>query len=233
MEGIGIDGGTLIVYTICFLIIAVAGYFVWPKLMKALAAKREQIKKTHEDAEAAQKTRENANKDADEFMKLKHQEANKLVDDAKNKAEEVAAGIIAKANTDAAKIKSDAQTEAKEKLDSVLSEARQDIINLSLAAAEQFIGDYYSDPQKSHALIADFFAHIPPETGNMGPGVTVTSAIPLEPDEKQTIIEIIKSPDATFVVDPSILGGIILNGKTRKIDNSIKTKTEHLKTSMH
>lgn len=235
MEGLGINGGAFIVSAICFLILFAIGLKFWPNLIRALMAMQAKIQKIHEDAAVAAQARANAEEDAEKIRQQARQEANHILEDTKGKAEVITTQMITEAQNQATAIRKQNEEDCRKQLEQVLLEARQDITNLAIAAAERVITDRLSDHRKDQLLIHDFFTHVPDEAHDLGTGVTVISAIPLLPAEQAEIEECIGAVQPTFVVDPSILGGLIVNysnGKVKTIDGSVRTKLNLLRTSI-
>ena len=235
MNGIGLDGGQFFIYLICLLIIVAFGWSQWGKLLDALEARRTAIRKTHENAAAAEEQLANAQRDSEQLVKEARKEAGKIAEDAQTKADQQTTQIIDDAKKQAQGIVDKAREDAKNQLDDVLAEARFHITELSIAAAEKLIGDTLNQDQ-SRMLINDFFAHVPEGVHDLGEGVTVTSAVPLSENEKADIERCIGAVNVVFNVNPSILGGIIItynNGRSvNSIDGSMATKLAALKSSM-
>lgn len=111
LQALGIDGKLLIEQAIAFLIlVAILGKFVYPALIKAIDARRDQIEagqkeaKQAEEALAEAETRvsdllADARKEADDILARSQQEASAMVVDAEDKAKARAEQIVADART--------------------------------------------------------------------------------------------------------------------------------------
>lgn len=111
LQALGIDGKLLLEQSIAFLILVfILGKFVYPALIKAIDARRDQIEagmKEAKQAEEALATAEakvsdmlaDARKEADEIIARSHQEATAMVADAEDKAKARAEQIVADART--------------------------------------------------------------------------------------------------------------------------------------
>jgi F-type H+-transporting ATPase subunit b len=111
LQALGIDGKLLIEQAIAFLILVfILGKFVYPALVKAIDARRDQIEAGMKEAKEAQEALEKAEvkvsdllvearREADEIIARSHQEATAMVADAEEKAKNRAEQIVADART--------------------------------------------------------------------------------------------------------------------------------------
>ncbi|HEY5668299.1 MAG TPA: F0F1 ATP synthase subunit B [Candidatus Saccharimonadales bacterium] len=111
LQALGIDGKLLIEQGIAFLILVfILGKFVYPALVKAIDARRDQIEAGMQEAKAAQEALEKAEAkvaellaearhEADDIIARSHQEATAMVADAEEKAKNRAEQIVADAHT--------------------------------------------------------------------------------------------------------------------------------------
>ncbi len=111
LQALGIDGKLLVEQAIAFLILVfILGKFVYPALVKAIDARRDQIEagmqEAKEAAEALEKAEAkvadmlaDARKEADEIIARSHQEATAMVADAEEKAKNRSEQIVADART--------------------------------------------------------------------------------------------------------------------------------------
>lgn len=153
LQALGIDGKLLIEQAIAFLIlVAILGKFVYPALVKAVDARREQIEAGMKEAKQAEEALAvaeakvadmlaDARKEADEIIARSHQEATAMVADAEDKAKTRAEQIVADART---------------QLDSDVRKAREalksDTIELVALATERIVGEKL-DAKKDASLI--------------------------------------------------------------------------------
>lgn len=110
LQALGIDGKLLIEQSIAFLILVfILGKFVYPALVKAIDARRDQIEAGMKEAKAAQEALEKAEakvadllaearKEADDIIARSHQETTAMVADAEEKAKNRAEQIVADAH---------------------------------------------------------------------------------------------------------------------------------------
>lgn len=155
LQALGIDGKLLIEQGLAFLIlVAVLGKFVYPALIKAVDARRDQIeagmKEAKEAAEALSKAEAkvsemlaDARKEADNVIARSHKEAGAMVAEAEEKAKTRADQII---------------KDAREQLNTDIAKARQalkkDTIELVALATEKIVKEKL-DEKKDSRLIAD------------------------------------------------------------------------------
>ncbi|MBX6334268.1 F0F1 ATP synthase subunit B [Candidatus Saccharibacteria bacterium] len=153
LSALGIDVGLLIQQAIAFLIlVAVLAKFVYPALIKAVDARREQIEASAREAKEAEEALANAEakvaemladarKEADDILARTQREAADLIADAESKAQARAEQIVA---------------DARAQLDVDVAKAREtlkkDTIELVALATERVIGEKL-DAQKDEALV--------------------------------------------------------------------------------
>ena len=90
----------------------------------------------------------------------------------------------------------------------------------------------YRLQSQTEQIISDIARNIA-ETGYVA--ATVTSARPLSEEIKQTVVEFIKAHDDArdvelkTVVDPQLIGGIIIDTPNQRLDTSVASKLKRLK----
>lgn len=152
-NALGLDVKLLITQTLAFLIlVAILGKFVYPALIKAIDARREQIeagqKEAKEASEALAKAEAKvadllaeARKEADEIIARSHKESGVMVAEAEEKAKTRAEQIVA---------------DARAQLDTEVAKARaalkKDTIELVALATEKVVKEKV-DAKKDAALI--------------------------------------------------------------------------------
>lgn len=153
LQALGIDAKLLIEQALAFLIlVAILGKFVYPALIKAIDARRDQIeagqKEAKEAAEALTKAETKVNdmlvdarKEADEIIARSHKESSAMVADAEEKAKTRADQIV---------------KDARAQLETDIAKARQalkkDTIELVAMATEKVVKEKL-DEQKDANLI--------------------------------------------------------------------------------
>ena len=99
---------------------------------------------------------------------------------------------------------------------------RSQVAAISIAVAQRLIGEAL-DEKRQQALINDFFSKVPADAKNLSGSVEVVSAMPLSDDEQSRAKKEIGARDVTFVVDPSILGGLIVRSDDKVVDGSVRS----------
>lgn len=152
-QALGLDAKLLIEQSIAFLIlVAILGKFVYPVLIKAIDARREQIesgmKEAKEAGEALVKAEAKveealaaARKDADEIISRSHQDAAAMIAEAEDKARVRAEQIVA-----------DARNQLESDVRKARAELKAETIKLVAYATEQVI-DQKLDQTKDNGLI--------------------------------------------------------------------------------
>jgi F-type H+-transporting ATPase subunit b len=154
-EALGLDGKLLIEQAIAFLIlVAILGKFVYPALVKAIDARRDQIEAGMKEAKQAEEALINAEakvadmladarKEADEIIARSHQEITAMISDAEEKAKTRADQIV---------------KDARAQLDTDVAKARralkEETIQLVALATEKVIGEKL-DERKDAGLIKE------------------------------------------------------------------------------
>jgi F0F1-type ATP synthase delta subunit len=81
-------------------------------------------------------------------------------------------------------------------------------------------------------VIGDFFTRIPAGATKLGGSVEVISALTLTSAEQGEVKDRLGVKNATFKVDPGILGGLIIRAGDRVIDGSVKSGVTGLAAQM-
>jgi len=89
-------------------------------------------------------------------------EANQIVEEARQQAEQVRVDLVAKAEEEAARIRARAQADADAERDRVLGEARAEVASLSVRLAEKVIGASL-DTDRQLALVDQYLAQLEAE----------------------------------------------------------------------
>lgn len=241
MLPLGLVPGVLLAQIINFIILLlVLRTIAYGPLLNMLQQRRERIAKGLEDARKAEERLANIEKDYQAKLDQARVEAQRMVAERTEAADQQAAAIIAKANEDVSRIRQQAQSDAELERNRILADLRTQVAALSMAAANKIVGATL-DEHRQQALINEFFSGVKSgkisvvEPGNMSGKVTVTSALPLSDAEQNSIKSDLTShgaSDVSFQVDPSILGGLVLRVGDRVVDASVAGKLEGLRQSL-
>lgn len=244
MEGLGINLGYLIVQVFNFLIVfTILVAWVYRPLLNMLRQRRENIAKGLEDARIAAEARENAEQAAEKILAQAQQEAAQLVREATGRGEEVQKEIKEAAEAEAVMIREAAQADAGQAKEQALGELRSQVAALAIAAAQKLIGESL-DEKRQHALIEEFFSGVKKGTVVLiegesisGDSAEVTSALPLTKSEQGTVTKDVTGKlggDAkvNFLVDPSILGGLVIRVGDKVLDGSVAGKLNDLRQNL-
>lgn len=228
MEALGINLGYLLVQIIAFIVLyTLLSRFLYTPLVNTLNERRTRIQRGLEDSAAAANARRNAEVEAEKIIAAARTEAARVIEDARGRGEEVARTIEAEARAEAERIRAEGGVRANEERDRQLADLRGQVASIATAMAQRLIGESL-DAKRQQALVNDFFTRVPATDRKLTGAVTVTSAMPLTPDEQQRIQRELRTDVAAFTVDPSILGGLVVRGEDRVIDGSVRSNLQEL-----
>ncbi len=223
LDALGINLGLLISQLVNFgLIFVLLTVLLWRPVTNMLEARAAKIQKGLQDAAAAASARRNAEAEAEKVLAAARAEANQIIEQARGRGEDAAKAVESLARTDAEKIRADARIEAETARNAELANLRGQVANIGVAIARRLIGESL-DTGKQQAIIADFFTRVPADARNLSGQVEVISAMPLEEGEQANIRNELGTGDVTFIVNPAILGGLIVRSGERVIDGSIRS----------
>lgn len=225
---LGINTGFLLAQIINFLaLFGLLTVVLWRPLVSMLDKRAATIQKGLEDAAAAANARRNAEVEADKIRNEARADVQRMIEEARSRADEVGKGVEAEARAEAEKIRAEARARATEERDRQLGELRSQVAAIAIAAAQRLIGENL-DQNRQQALINDFFAKVPADARSLSGNVTVISAMPLTDEEQNRVRAETGASDVTFTVDPSILGGLIIQAPDRVVDASVRNNLNAL-----
>lgn len=245
MDQLGLNLGYLLVQIFNFAILfVVLRAWVYKPILGLLERRRMAIAQGLEDARVAAEARANAEKEARGIVAEAQNSANQRIREASERAEAAARDILAQAEADAAKVRENARLEAEQERDRVLADLRGQIASLAIAAAQRLVQDSL-DERRQHALINEFFSGV--RSGSVqvleaeeisGAHAEVVSALPLTPEEQETVKRDILSrmgnqATVAFRVDPSILGGLVVRVGDKVLDGSMAGRLETMRQGLH
>ncbi|MCK6580206.1 MAG: F0F1 ATP synthase subunit B [Anaerolineae bacterium] len=229
---LGINTGFLLAQIVNFLLIFVLlSRLVWGPLMNMLDNRATTVQKGLEDAAEAARARRDAEADADKVLAAARAEAARIVEEARGRGEEVARGVETEARSEADSIRADARSRSEDERNRQLADLRGQVVAIAAAMSQRIIGETLDEKRQS-ALISDFFAKVPDAAKALGGSVEVVSAMPLSDAEQSSVKKQVKADNLTFVVDPSILGGLILRSEERVVDGSVRSNLSSMVGSL-
>ena len=243
MEALGINLGLLIVQIIAFIIVFLTlNAWVYKPMLDMMESRKKKIAQGLEDARIASEARADAQKDAGKILADAQAEASKIVRDATERAANAGKDVKAAAEAEAARAHEAALAETETERNRVLGDLRGQVAALAIAAAQKLVGDAL-DEKRQHALIDEFFSGVKAgkvvvldDAGFKGESAEVTSALPLNTGEQETvkksILDKVGAKAVAFRVDPSILGGLIIKVGDKVMDGSVAGKLDGLRQSL-
>lgn len=244
MDRLGINLGFFLFQVFNFTIIALVLYAVaYKPIVKMLEERKKKIAQGFEDAQVAAEARANAETEAEKIIAEANAKASDVVREATERAEAAGRDVRASMEAEAAKEREAALAETAMERDRMLADMRGQIAALAMAASQKLIGESL-DEKRQHALINEFFSGIKSgkvavlESQNIsGASAEVTSAVPLTDDEQETIkndvlAQVGEQATITFKVNPSILGGLVLQVGDKVLDNSVAGQLEELRQNL-
>lgn len=244
MAALGINLGYLFVQIFNFAVLfVVLRAWVFKPIIRVLDKRRQTIAQSLEDARIAAEARANAEKDAQAILAKAQQEASQRVREATERAEKVALEIRTAAEHEAEGIREAAKAEAEQAKLQQLGELRGQVAGLAIAAAQKLIGEAL-DEKRQHALIDEFFSGVRggkvtvlEGVAESGASAEITTALPLSEAEqaavkRDVLSKLGGSTTTSFLVDPSILGGMVVRVGDKILDGSVAGKLENLRQSL-
>ncbi|MCS7072172.1 MAG: F0F1 ATP synthase subunit B [Anaerolinea sp.] len=225
---LGINTGFLLAQIINFgIIFVLLSVFLWPRLTKMLDNRAATIQKGLEDAAAAAAARKNAEADAEKVLADARAQAAKIIEEARARGEEVAKAVENEARAAAEKIRADELVKVEAERNKQLADLRGQVAAIAIAMSQKLIGETL-DEQRQQALIKDFFAKVPAEAKSLSGAIEVVSAMPLTDDEIENVKAQTGASEVTNIVDPNILGGLIIRSTDRVVDGSVRSSLNDL-----
>ncbi len=245
MEGLGINPWILLAQIVSFVLLVVAlRALAYEPIRKILQERQERIQKGLEDAKAAEEARAKAEEEREKILAEARAKADQIIAEATRKGREEAEKVLAQAREEAERIRATAREEAEAERVQILGQVREEIAALAIAAAHKLIGEAL-DEQRQRALVDAFFSGVregrvevlPEELGRADGPVVVTTAVPLTEAEQATLRQELTSRlgegvEVSFQVDPQILGGLIIRVGDHVVDSSFAGQLEQLRGAL-
>lgn len=244
MEALGINLGLFVLQILVFFIVLLTlQAWVYRPLLDMMAARRQKIAQSIEDARVAAEARADAEKDAARVLAEAQVEASRIVREATDRATVAAQDVKVAADAEAAKAHEAALAEAEQERNRLLGDLRGQVAALAIAAAQKLVGEALDD-RRQHALIDEFFSGtksgkvllLEDASSLQGQSAEVTSALPLNAAEqncvKEDILAKVGAQAVAFRVDPGILGGLVIKVGDKVVDGSVSGKLEGLRQTL-
>jgi F-type H+-transporting ATPase subunit b len=243
LEALGINLGFLILQILAFVILFLTlNAWVYQPMLNMMESRKQKIAQGLEDARVAAEARASAEKEAAQIITDAQTEASKIVREATERAAVAGQDVKAAAEAEAAKAREAAIAEAELERNRILGDLRSQVAGLAIAAANKLVGESL-DEKRQRALLDEFFSGVKSgrlivmnEADFKGESAQVTSALPLNQDEqesvKREVLAKAGAKDVAFRVDPSILGGLVIRVGDKVLDSSVAGKLEGLRQSL-
>ena len=158
MKELGIDLGLLVSQAVNFgLLLALLYFLLYRPILGKLEERARRIQKGLDDASQAEKLAAEANARYNEETERARREAREIVERATRMGEQQRQEILAQARQEAHELISRAQQEVQRTLQEEQIALRQQVIDLSIAAASRLLEENL-DQEKHHRLVEEFLA---------------------------------------------------------------------------
>ena len=127
--------------------------WVWPNLNKTMETRQAAIAGQITEAEKAKEEAESLRKDYQEQLASSRGEGNRIVEEARQQAEQMRADILAKAEADAEQIRQKAREDAAGEKSRALADAKAQVGDISVDLASKIVGE--SLDQEAHKALID------------------------------------------------------------------------------
>ena len=242
-SGLGLNGFLIVFQLVNFLllILFLNSLLIRP-LLRGLDNRRKRIEESLANAAKADDRLANVEKDYQLRLTEADAVAAKVRAEALQNAQAEIDVLRREALVEAERLKNQARIDAAAERNATLAQLRTQVAGLAMAAANRVIGESL-DEKRQQALINDFFSKVPPgvitdvKSGSGAANVSVTSALPLTPDEQARVKQDLAQQlgavsDIAFDVDPAIMGGLIIRIGDKVIDGSVAGRMNTLRQSL-
>ncbi len=226
------------------LLFGLLSLLLWKPALRRIEARRAAERELKLNQVQAAEALANADRERERVINEAREEARRILAQASREAQQLREEILEQARLDARKLLDEAREDAQREKERLLARNRGEIASLAIAAAQHILGEAL-DEQRQRALVESFFSginsgelpifqEIRPVGADEVVQVIVTSAVPLSDEEKATIRSELgrrlgRNVETEYRVDPSLLGGLVLNLGTYVIDGSMAGKLEQLR----
>ncbi|NDJ54908.1 MAG: F0F1 ATP synthase subunit B [Chloroflexi bacterium] len=232
LDALGINLGLLIIYIVNVLVVLIVlRVAAFGPISEMLEKRRERIAEGLNNARKAEEALASAEADRQKEVEAGREEGQRIISEARSRAEEVAAQIKAAAEEDARRAREAGEADAAGARERALADMRDQIVALSMAAAQHLLGEEL-DEAKQRELVKGFFTSVPAEAKALSGELDVITAVPLTDAEKSTFQAELNGDPINFVVEPSILGGVIIRAEGEQVDASFASKLAGMRAAL-
>ncbi len=148
--------GGLLAWTVItfFILLVVLRAIAWKPILSALDAREKEIKDSLAKAEEAREQADRMAQEYDQMIAKSRREGKEIILASKEAGEKVKTEIITEAKSNAKKILTDNLDQIEREKDKVISEIRQQVVELSVLAAEKIIGKSL-EKDDHHKMVQD------------------------------------------------------------------------------
>ncbi len=246
MEALGINAGNLFVNIICFAIafLLLVRFVVGP-IQRMMDSRNKIIDKGLEDAKIAAEAKKNAQAEAAIIIKEAQDKRDALLKEAHDETALLKMDYRETVDREAAKDLDAAREEILKERDKILRNLRTQIIEISLNSAKKLVNEsLLLDESKQHLILNELLTGIADGKivdisafPNNQKNIEVTTAVPLN-DAEQLLVndqlsgKLSPGKSITFMVEPKIIGGMIIRSNDQLIDASVTGKSQLLKEAL-
>ncbi len=249
LGSLGIFPANLTAQILNFLaLFALLSLLLWKPALRRIEARRAAERDLKLNQVRAAEALANADRERERIINEAKEEARRILAGASREAQQLREEILEQARNDARKLLDEAREDAQREKERLLARNRGEIASLAIAAAQHLLGEAL-DEKRQRALVESFFSGISgdelpilqevrPLASDESVKAIITSAIPLSEEEQATIRSELarrlgREVEAEYRVDPSLLGGLVLNLGTYVVDGSVAGKLEQLRRVMN
>jgi len=242
LDKIGINLGYFLVqlFNFSILFVVILAWVVKP-VREMLERRKETFRQGLEDARMASEARANAEHEADRIITEAQQKASQIIQEANDRAADIRREIEAIAHQEIAEERNEMRTEMEVEKRHMLTKLRSQVITLAIASARHLVGEaLMGDETRQHELLNEFFSGI--KDGKVvildtevlsGSSASVTSAVELTGKEREAVEQYLlpylgEQMNVEYIVDASILGGLVVRVGDHVVDGSVAGKLREL-----
>lgn len=149
------DPAELVGGALAFVVVfGLLGWKVWPKIREAVQKREQQIQGSLEEAEKAKADARRSQEQYESQIADARGEANRIIEEARQSAEQVRKDLIAKAEADAKQIVERAQDQIDQERQRAMQELQGSVADLSIELAEKVVGRSLDAPAQREMVDA-------------------------------------------------------------------------------